>query len=304
MKKVCIAGATGFIGGNLVKFLSESDYHIISLTRNVKKSEKLLKQANEHILFDATSDDFNNAIENSYAVINLSGASIGGKRWTKKTKKAILESRINSTQAISNAINKTINPPKVFINASAVGIYNDEADYFITEKSQNGNGFLANVCKQWEAEAFKTWDKCRVVTARMGIILDKKGGALAKMLLPYKLFIGGPLGSGRQWMPWTHIEDTVRLFKWAMEKESISGPVNFSSPNPVQMGTFAKTLGKILKRPAFFKVPSFLLKILLGESSVIVLTGQRAIPQKALENGFQFKHDNLEKALFSIFRET
>jgi len=299
MKKVCISGATGFIGKKLVKLLSESDYHVVSLTRNPTKSVKLLTDAKEHI--SLKSEDMQIAVDGSFAVINLSGASIAGKRWSKKYKKVILESRTKTTSLLSEAINKSQNPPKVFVNASAVGIYKDEGDTYITEKSLTGNDFLAGVCKQWESDAFKSWDKCRVVTARTGIVLDKKGGALAKMLFPYKLFIGGPLGSGLQWMPWIHIDDVVRMYKWVLESDNINGPINFTAPAPVQMNDFAKSLGKILKRPSVFKVPSFLLKLLLGESSIIVLGGQRAVPQKAVESGFKFKHNDLEEALSSFF---
>ncbi len=302
MKKIVIAGATGLIGKELVKLLVKSDYHVVSLARNLKKSKLILPEAQEHILFDSNSEEFKTAIENSYAIINLSGASIAGKRWSKPYKKIILQSRIKTTGILSEAIIKSENPPNVFINASAVGIYGSEGKNKITEKSQTGNDFLANVCKQWEAEAFKSWDKCRVVSARTGIVLDKKGGALAKMLLPFKLSLGGPLGSGKQWMPWIHIEDTVRLYKWVMENDSISGPVNFTAPNPVQMKIFAKTIGQVLKSPSFFKVPSILLKLLLGESSIIVLSGQNAIPQKALENGFKFNYPNLKEALILILK--
>jgi len=302
MKKVCIAGATGLIGQNLVKFLTDNDYHVISIARNLKKSRKILPYAKEHILFDASSKEFLNAVENSYAIINLSGASIAGKRWSKSYKKIILDSRVKTTKIFSEAINKSANPPRVFINSSAVGIYEEEADKFITEKSQTGNDFLANVCKQWEAEAFKSWEKCRVVTARTGIVLDKNGGALAKMLLPFKLFIGGPLGSGNQWMPWIHVEDTVRLFQLIIENDRISGPVNFTAPNPVQMKNFSETLGKVLKRPSFFKVPAVLLKLAMGKSSVIVLHGQRAIPQKAIEYGFEFKYKNLQATLIALLK--
>lgn len=300
MKKVCIAGATGLIGKRLVKLLAEEGYYIISLTRDLKKSKKNLPQAKEHILIN--SEDFKNAIEGSFAIVNLSGASIAAKRWTKSYKKIILESRTKTTNYLVEAINKSVNPPKVFVNASAVGIYNDECDNIITEKSQPGKNFLAEVCKKWEEEAFKLWNKCRVVTARTGIVLDKKGGALAKMLLPYKLFIGGPLGSANQWMPWIHNEDTIRLYKWIIENENINGPVNFTAPNPVKMSQFAKVLGTILKRPSFCKVPSFILKLLLGESSVIILSGQRAIPQKALDNGYNFKFSQIKEALEDILQ--
>ncbi|MFH1050722.1 MAG: TIGR01777 family oxidoreductase [bacterium] len=302
MKRVCIAGGTGLIGARLLELLADSDYHVVSLTRNLKKSIKLLPKAKQHILFDAASTEFREAIGNSFAIINLSGASIAGKRWSKSYKKVILQSRIKTTAILSEAINKSSNPPKVFVNASAVGIYENSGDNTISEKSQTGHDFLADVCKQWEAEAFKSWEKCRVVTARTGIVLDKSGGALAKMLLPFKLFLGGPLGSGKQWMPWIHIEDTVRLYKWVIENENISGPVNFTAPKPVQMKTFAKTIGNVLKRPSVFKVPSFLLKIVLGESSVIVLSGQNSIPQKAMENGFKFKYSGLKEALISILK--
>jgi uncharacterized protein (TIGR01777 family) len=298
MKKICIAGASGLIGKRLVKLLADEGYFVVSLSRDLKKSRKILPHAQEHVLFN--SDDFQNAIDGSFAVINLSGASIASKRWSQSYKKIILESRTKTTNALVEAINKSSNIPKVFVNASAVGIYNDEGDTVITEKSQPGKNFLAEVCKKWEEEAFKLWGKCRVVTARTGIVLDKKGGALAKMLLPFKLFIGGPLGSGNHWMPWIHIEDTVRLYRWVMENESIKGPVNFTAPNPVKMNEFAKVLGKVLKRPSFFKVPSLILRILLGESSVIVLAGQRAIPQKAIDNGFIFKFTHIKEALKNI----
>ncbi|MFC2132038.1 TIGR01777 family oxidoreductase [Bacteroidota bacterium] len=301
MKKICIIGGTGFIGKHLIRLLTEKDYLTISFSRAVDKSKRLLPMTNKHIKFDLESDNWKSEIEGCYAIINLAGASIAGGRWTKKYKKKIYDSRIQTTKALADVINNLVNPPKVFINASAVGYYNDEGDEIITEKSVNGSGFLAKVCADWEQEALRVRENTRVVLVRTGIVLDKYEGALSKMLFPFKFLIGGALGSGKQWMPWIHIDDVAALYLRSIENGNIEGAVNFTAPNPVRMSEFSKILGRVMGKPSIFRIPSFVLKFIMGESSEIVLIGQRAIPQKALENGYKFKFNNLNDALTDLW---
>jgi uncharacterized protein len=301
MKKIIISGGTGFIGRNLIKFLKSGDYCIYNISRDIEKSRAELPLANEHL--DVNDENkMEEAIGNSNAVINLSGASVGSRRWTSKYKKIIYNSRIKTTQKIVEYINKSNNPPKLLINASAIGYYGNRENEILTEDSKAGHDFLAKVCVDWEAEALKAQDKTRIVCIRTGIVLDKNEGALAKMLTPYTFYIGGPLGSGSQWMPWIHIHDLISLCYHIIENDKVTGAVNMCSPNPVTMRDFAKALGKFLRKPSFFKVPSFALKFLLGEQSQIVLEGQRAIPEKALNSGFKFEFEYLKDALDDVIK--
>jgi len=300
-KKVLITGATGLIGSKLVTKLYDLGFKVYSISRDVKKSEKKFKVSIEHISYD--EDKFKNIIDNNTIIINLAGASIAGKKWTEEYKKEIYDSRILTTRKIVEILNIYELKPELFINASAIGVYGNTFDKIIDENSPCGEGFLAKVTIDWENELTKLINNIRKVYARIGIVLDLEGGALAKMLLPYKLFIGGPLGTGKQWMSWIHIDDLIELFVFIIQKNNINGAINLTAPNPVTMDEFSHTIGKILRRPSFFKVPEFILKIILGESSAMVLNSNRVIPKKAIENGYNFEYDNLEKALKNLLKK-
>jgi uncharacterized protein len=294
-KKIIISGGTGFIGTQLVHKLIEKGYEVFIISRTNNPSFNDTKT----ITWDSLGvNDF----ENIVGVINLVGASIAGKKWSDEYKKVILESRIKTTGKLVSLISKAQKAPKCFINASAVGYYGDRGDEILSEKSSKGMGFLAKVCSEWEKEAVKASKYTRTVMSRIGVVLDKNEGALAKMLLPFRLFIGGPLGSGEQYFPWIHIKDIVGLFVFAIENDSVEGPVNFAAPNPVTMKEFSSQLGRSMSRPAFFKVPEFALKLMLGESAEMLTNSQRVQPEKALKLGYDFNYSEISSALNELMQ--
>lgn len=297
-KLILVTGATGMIGTKLTKKLSDLGYSIASVSRNPSKSKSQIPWCEHHIDYNK-KDELSEFISKSYGVINLAGASIADKKWTPEYKKEIIDSRVNSTKMIVDAINLSQIKPKVLINGSAIGIYGNTLDKEIDEKSPSGEGFLADVTIRWENEAKGLSSDVRLVFARIGVVLDKKGGALEKMILPFKLFVGGPIGTGQQWLSWIHIDDLVNLFVWSLESH-VSGPVNFTTPNPVRMNDFAKNLGKVLSRPSLFPVPEFVLKVILGEAAAMVTNSNKILPKVALENNFKFEYKNLQIALKSI----
>lgn len=297
MAKIIITGATGLIGTKLVEYFIGKGYEIVVFTRNPDHSVNLFPNIKSHVKWDGIKDlnNWKNELIGTSAIINLAGASIAGSKWTDSYKKIILDSRINSTMSLVEAIKQTEHPPAL-INASAIGYYGDRNDEALDESSDSGNGFLADVVKKWEETAYTASTFTRVVIARIGIVLAADGGALTKMISPFKFFVGGPLGSGNQYWSWIHINDLIVLFDFVLSN-NISGPVNFVSPNPVRMTEFARTLGKVMRRPSIFKVPKFMLKLILGESAEMVLGSQKVVPRKALDSSFEFKFSNLELAL-------
>ena len=298
--KIIILGGTGFIGKRLANHLKQNGYEIIILSRNPGQSTKLLPEF-QHIKWDLENHSYwRDFINGAYGIINLAGASIGGHRWTRKYKEQILSSRLTSTNALVKEILKSDNPPRVLINASGVDYYGNTGNVEVDESTPAGNGFLASVCRQWEEAAFKASSITRVVVARQGLILASEALAMKRMLLPFKLFIGGPLGDGKQWFPWIHINDVVEMYRWILENDDIKGPVNFVSPEQLTMNQFSKELGKILHRPSIFKVPEFMLRIAVGESTDMIVNSKKVKPKIALENGFKFKIRELQKALEDI----
>jgi uncharacterized protein (TIGR01777 family) len=294
-KIVMIAGGTGFIGSQLTKKLHSADYDVKIITRKAKNTDDKTKL--NYISWDSLKSD---DLENIYGIINLAGASIAGSKWTESYKQLILDSRIKATRELVDLVSKAKSPPEVFINASAVGYYGDRGTELLTEESSSGKGFLAKVCVEWEKEAITASNHTRTVISRIGVVLDKNEGALSKMLLPFKTFTGGPLGSGKQYFPWIHIKDIVGLFMFALENKSVDGAVNFSSPNPVTMDEFAKTLGKVMNRPSIFKVPEAALKLILGDASEMITNSQRVIPKQASSNGYSFMFSDLKLAFKDI----
>lgn len=297
MTKIIITGATGFIGKKLVEHFLSKDYEIVVFSRNTERSRNIFPAISKHIKWTGTEDlnNWKNELIGTNAVINLAGASIAGAKWTDTYKKDILDSRINSTVSLVQAIKQTENPPAL-INASAIGYYGNRSDEVLDEESLPGNGFLADVVKQWEETAFMASSVTRVVTPRIGIVLSADGGALSKMITPFKFFVGGPLGIGNQFWSWIHIDDLAALFDFVLNNE-IEGPVNFVSPNPVRMSEFAKALGKAMYRPSLLIVPEFMLKLILGESAEMVLGSQNVVPRKVLDKSFEYKFSELQFAL-------
>lgn len=297
--KVAIAGGTGFVGKALVKELLQKGHEVVVLTRNsggpnedVQYVQWLREKANP--LPDLEGTDI---------FINLAGESINSGRWTEKRKSRILNSRIVVVQELIKIIKQLKRKPTALINASAVGYYgNSLKKTFIENDEGSGDDFLSNTVIQWENEARKASQLgIRTVFCRFGIILNRFEGALPKMVLPYKLFIGGPMGSGLQWMSWIHIDDVTGAIIYCMENENIRGPVNFTAPNPVTMNEFGRTLGDVLRRPHWLPVPGFALRVLLGEMSTLVVDGQRVLPAKLMEAGYDFKYPDLKPALENIF---
>jgi uncharacterized protein len=299
MKKLIITGGTGFIGCKLAPVLRDRGYNVTLLTRNIESAKIANPNADEYYLLN---ENLTSIIDGCFGIINLAGASIAGKRWSKEYKEIVLNSRIGITNKIVEAIKETANKPEVFISTSATGYYGDCDDEFIDENSPAGKDFLANVCSEWENAVLKAQEAPRTVINRTGVVLSKDGGALPRMAFPFKLFFGGKIGSGKQWLPWIHIDDWIELLIWELESNNVKGIFNAVSPNPVRASEFAITLGKVLHRPSIFPVPSFMLKLMLGESSAMLLTGQRAIPKRAMEEGFEFRYKRLEDGLVDLFK--
>ncbi len=298
MKTIFITGGTGFVGSFLIPKLIENGYKIILSSRS--KKDLPFAEVETVDFLKLSLADQTKIIEKSDGIINLAGASIADGKWTPERKKILIESRVDFTQAIATAIDQAEKKPDVFISASAVGYYGDRNDEVLTESASPGNDFLADLCKKWEqASEIKTLETRRV-NPRIGIVLHGKHGALAKMLTPYHFFAGGPLASGSQYMPWVHIDDLVDMFVFTLETSNLKGAVNFTAPQPVTSSEFASEIGKVLNRPSFFKVPEFALKMILGEAAMMVTQGQRAVPRKLEENGYNFIYSNLQKALNNL----
>ncbi len=303
-KKIIITGATGLIGQKLCKALIDRGDEVTIFSRNTSNSEKIITGAKRHIEWNYQDlDSWQNEIENKDAVIHLAGANIFGKRWNAEYKKIILDSRKISTSNLVKAVENAKSKPKVFISSSAVGYYGDNKNEKLTEQNEAGKDFLANVCNVWEKEARQvTKFGVRHVAIRTGIVLSTKDGALKQMLTPFKFFVGGPIGSGKQWFPWIHINDIVKIYLFSLDNESLNGAVNAVSPNPVTMNEFAKKLGKIIHRPSIFSVPEFVLKLVVGEGAESILESLRVQPEKLIKYNFKFDFEDLEAALKHLLK--
>lgn len=304
MKNVFITGATGFLGSRLSQALHNLGWSVYSISRDVKNSAKALPFAYGHyeLKYDYPAM-FREIIPKADAVINLAGASLGAKRWTKEYKKIIFDSRIPLTRSISDAIIESERKPLVFISASAVGYYGDCGDEILTENSTPGAGFMAEICREWEKAALSADEFTRLVIPRMGVVLDRGEGMLGRLEPAFRSLFGGPLGSGAQWMSWIHIVDLINAFVWVLEHKEISGPVNFVAPQAATMNDLVKSLGEALGKPSFMKVPSFALRLGLGESADMILQGQRVVPRVLNESGFGFYYPGIREAFAGIFQE-
>ncbi len=299
--KIVLTGATGFIGRSLTNELLKRGDDLIILTRS--KAERFPSNPKLQFIHWSPRDQASivSEVDGSDAVINLAGESIVGKRWTKAQKEKIVQSRVSATQIIANSIKKAVRRPGVLINASAVGYYGPRGNESIAEDAKAGNDFLADLCKAWEAHAIRVEDfDVRVIRLRIGIVLDRDGAALKFMIPPFKIFMGGWLGSGNQWMSWITREDLVRLILFCLNNPNARGAMNAVAPQPVTNKAFSMVLAQVLKRPCFMPVPSFALKLLMGEVSEMVLTGQRVIPKKAQDLGFSFHSPEIRNALEKI----
>lgn len=289
---IFVTGSRGLIGRRLVSILESSGQTITRLVRHVPQngSERSWETGGRRM--------DTKVLEGCDALIHLAGEPIASGRWTMYKKDMIFHSRVESTAIFADAISRMANPPKVFIVASAIGYYGDAGDEILTEKSMSGEGFLPDVCRAWEAAADPAREITRVVHIRTGMVLSRKGGALKAMLLPFKLGLGGVVGSGEQYWSWISLEDIARLFVFALENDSIQGPVNGVSPQPLTNREFTQTLGRHLNRPTVFPLPGTVAKLALGEmAKELLLASTRVIPAVAQEKGFTFHHPDLESAL-------
>lgn len=298
-KNIALIGATGLIGTNLAKFFNQHGYRIGIFGGSVEKSQKIIPFADEYYKWDYKNlDELAEGLEGADIVIHLAGANVFGKRWTDEYKKEIYNSRIDSTRNVVATFNKLKKKPELFICSSGSGYYGNRGDKVLTEYSSNGNDFLARVCRDWEAEAAKAEElNIRRVSIRTAVVFSKDGGALEKLVMPFKFYAGGSLGSGTQYMPWIHIDDLVSINNFVIENENLKGPINAGAPDIVTMKELADKIGKVLHRPSFFKVPQFALNIVLGEYAEAITGSQRMVPQKLLNNNFVFKYPKLEEAL-------
>ena len=289
-KNIIISGASGFIGSALSQYFSNGGDRVIHIVRSDSKSkyESVLQSdfTKEFIaMFDA---------ENTF-VLNLSGANIGAKKWSNAYKQEIINSRVNTTERIVKVLK---NSGILLINASAVGYYGDAGDRILDEHSPAGSGFLSEVCQKWEQAACKYHD---LLIARFGVVLGNSGGAFDKMITPFKIFAGGYIGSGKQWLPWIHIDDLVSLMAYSIDNR-LQGIMNFVSPAPITYRQFADAAGKVLKRPSVLNVPTFAIKKLMGEQAELVLNSQRVLPIRALSEEFKYKFENINIALLDLLK--
>lgn len=300
--KIVLAGGTGFIGGALVAALLERGDAVVLLTRDPAAAQRHWDGKVDARLWNGRDPGpWVMAVDGADAVINLAGESVAGGRWTPERKLALIKSRVDSTRALIAAVEAAKERPLVLVNASAVGYYGILPSGECAEDAPRGTDFLAALCGQWERDAREA-DKLgvRTVMARFGVVLGKHGGALAKMLTPFKLGVGGPLGSGRQPFPWVHVDDAVGAILFAVDDAKLTGPVNVTAPEAATNAAFTKALGRALHRPAFLPAPGFVLRLALGEMSSMLLGGQKAAPKKLLAHGYRFRHPNLDGALAEL----
>ena len=301
-RRIVITGATGLIGKKLIDRLALLGNHTIAFVRNPERDRVRVPNASEYVSWNAMQAEgaWGASIEGVDAVINLAGAPIAQK-WTPEWKDSIRDSRVLGTRHLVQAIANSEKKPSVLINGSAVGYYGSSAYQAVDESSPAGDDFMAEVCSAWEAEAFKGEEHgLRVATVRTGIVLSPDGGALAKMILPFRMFVGGPFGSGEQPWPWIHIDDVLDIILFILDNPEISGPVIGSAPEQISNADFCQTLGRVLHRPSLFHVPKFILRLILGEGAVTVLSGQRVIPQKLMKSGYNFRWNSAQEALSDL----
>lgn len=297
MAHVFVVGGTGFIGPHLIKAFLEKGYQVTALVRSEKKASHLPKGVHQILGDPMRPGPWQGEVKEAEVIVNLAGANIFA-RWTSGYKRLIFESRLFTTQNIVQALQGP-GHGKVLLQASAVGYYGaDRGEEEVTEETPAGGDFLAQVCKAWEEAALAGQRYgLRVCLMRIGVVLGPDGGALAKMLPAFKLGLGGPIGSGRQWFPWIHIKDMVRAAIFLVENKGICGPFNFTAPGIVRNRDLAKTLGQVLKRPAFLPAPALVLRVLFGEMAQVLLGGVKALPRRLMEAGYQFLFPDLASAL-------
>ncbi|HEY0144501.1 MAG TPA: TIGR01777 family oxidoreductase [Thermoanaerobaculia bacterium] len=292
--RIVVAGGTGFIGEPLVRRLVARGDDVTVLSRNPAKVK-----AGRGLAWDGkTQGSWSDAVAKADAVINLAGEGVADARWTAERKQRLVASRLDATRALVEAMRREPSRRRVFLSASAIGLYGNRADEMLDENSTPGGGFLADLVRQWEEAARAAEPLARLVVVRIGIVLAKDGGALGKMLLPFRLGAGGPIGSGQQWMSWIDRDDVLRMIEWALDNEAVRGVFNATAPEPVRNRDFARALGAALHRPAVIPTPPFALRIAFGAmADEALLAGQRVLPQRAAAEGFVFESRTIDAAL-------
>lgn len=309
--RIVIAGGTGFLGSPLAEVYAEEGHDVRLLTRSLPPGQSVHESGTgvpgiTRVGWnpDGHAGPWRNTLHGSDAVINLAGESIGNKRWTPARKASLRDSRLLATRSLVAALIEAEKRPTVLVSSSAVGYYGDGGDQVKTEDSPAGNDFLAHLCEDWEADARKAaLPGVRVAVVRTGVVLERSGGALPRMITPFKFFAGGPLGSGRQYMSWIHRLDWVELVRWIVATNDAAGVFNATAPHPVTNREFARALGRALRRPALLPTPGFGLRLLLGEFADSILTGQRVIPARAKSMGYHFRYPEIDIAFRGIFSE-
>ena len=299
--KILVSGATGFIGRELIRELVRLRHNVIVLSRKAHIEFGIENVFVQSVWWDGIKIDHTKFNTNNIdVIINLSGESIASKRWSKKQKIKIIDSRVKSTKALIDFISKIENKPKLLINASAIGYYGNANDKLIFENFPKGNGFLPDVCEQWENEAKKALKyNVQVAICRFGLVLGENGGVIRKIYPIFKNYFGAVIGSGKQIISWIHLEDLIRAIIFIIDN-NISNIINFVSPEPINAEIFYKTFANSLKRPCFFKIPSFVIKLLFGQMSQTLLEGQKVFPKVLLDNNFDFKYKNINSAFSEI----
>lgn len=303
--KAIITGATGFIGRALSANLSDSENQVIALSRNQEKAQSILGNRITCLEWDGTtSSGWANAIEGVDVIVNLAGANLSSRIWTSSYKKELLDSRVNAGRAIVQAVMRAKKKPKIVIQASAIGYYGSRSDEILEEKSLRGIGFLSDLAQAWEASTKEVEALgVRRIIIRSGVVLGNGAILLSILRIPYKLYGGGYVGNGKQWLSWIHLEDEIRIIRFLIDNPQMKGVVNLTSPEPVKTREFSQVLGKVLNKPSWIRVPATALKLVLGDmAKQTVLASQRIFPKKLLEMGYQFKYPNLEPALADSFK--
>ena len=299
--RVIITGGSGLIGRALARDLGEAGHDIVVLTRDPDRAGRLPPGVRAAKWDGKTAQGWSALLDADTAIVHLAGESIAEGRWTAEKKRRIRDSRVVSGQAVMDAIREAQARPRVLIQSSAVGYYGPHGDEVISEEAPPGRDFLAGICKEWEASTVEAEELgVRRALARTGIVLARGGGALPVMSLPFKMMIGGPIGDGRQWVPWIHLEDEVGALRFLLEREDAHGPFNLTAPHPVTNRELTRALARTLGRPGFLPAPGFALRIALGEMAGMVLQGQRAVPSRLREMGFTFRWPELEPALRNL----
>ena len=307
--KVVIAGGTGFLGNALAWTWAEESHDVRVLTRSLPPGQAQHESGTGKPgitrigwIADGHAGSLARELEDASAVVNLAGESIGGGRWSAARKQALRDSRILGTRSIVRALAETSNPPDTLISGSGIGYYGERGNEPLTETSPPGDDFLAHLCVEWEAEAQRAAAPSRrVVLLRTGLVLEKSGGALPRMMRPFRFFAGGPIGSGRQYMPWVHRLDWIEMVRWIVDTPAVVGPVNVTAPHPVTNAEFARALGRAMHRPALVPAPAFAVKLVVGEMADAALASQRALPGKPLAYGYHFRYPEIDIAFRGIF---